>query len=67
MGLLEQRLYVLGSRMVFFCEVEGANSGFKVFGIKLVLCLGNESGERVDVQGESFGTVWSRFLLVDLA
>ena len=66
MGLLEEGLYILGSRMVFFCEVEGANGGFKIFRIKLALCLSNETGKRVGVQGESFGTIGSRFLLVDL-
>lgn len=49
MGILEERLNVLGGRMMFFREVEGPNGGFKVFGIKLALCLGNESGERVGV------------------
>lgn len=67
MGLLEERLNVLGRRMVFFREVEGPNGGFKVFSIKLALCLSNEPGERVGIQGESFGTVGSRFLFVDLA
>lgn len=66
MGLLEKTLYVLGSRMVFFCELEGADGGFKVFGVKLALCLSNETGERVRIQGESFGTVGSCFLLIDL-
>ena len=66
MGCLKERLCILGRRMVFFREVEGANGGFKVFGIKLALCMSDETGERVGVQGESFGTVGSRFLLIDL-
>ena len=49
MGLLEERLYVLGSGMVFLCEVEGANGGFKFFGIKLGLSLSDQTGERVSV------------------
>lgn len=42
-GLLEERLYILSSRMVFFCEVEGADGGFEVFGIKLALCSSDET------------------------
>ena len=38
-GLLEERLHILGSRMVFFCKIEGANGGFEVFGVKLTLCM----------------------------
>lgn len=49
MGLLEKTLYVLSSRMVFFCELEGANGGFKVFRVKLALCSSNETGKRVSV------------------
>lgn len=49
MGFLEERLNVLRSRMVFFREVEGPNGGVKVFGIKLALCLSNDSGERVGI------------------
>lgn len=66
MGLLKERLYILGTRMVFFCVVEGADGCFEVFSIKLALCLSDETRERVGIQGESFGTVGSRFLLVDL-
>lgn len=66
MGILEERLYILGSRMVFFCEVEGIDGTFEVFGIKLALCLSDETGERVGFQGEGFSTVGGRFLLVDL-
>lgn len=65
-SFLEERLYVLSTRMVFFCEVEGADGGFEVFGIQLALCLSDETGERVGVQGESFGTVGSCLFLVDL-
>ena len=65
-GLLKERLYILGSRMLFFCMVEGVNGGFEVFDIKLTLCLSDEPRERMGVQGESFGAVGSRFLLVDL-
>ena len=66
MGLLKERLHICGSRMVFFCEIEGANGGFEVFGIKLVVCLSQETRERVRVQCKSFGAVRSRFLLIDL-
>ena len=66
MGLLEKTLNVLGSRMVFFCEVEGVDGSFKILRIKLALCLSNETRERVGVQGKSFGTVGNCFLLVDL-
>ncbi len=66
MGLLKEGLYIFGTRMMFFCEVEGVDSSFEVFGINLALCLSGETRERVGIQGESFGTVGSRFLLVDL-
>ena len=52
--------------MLVFCKVEGANGGFKVFGVKLALCLSDESRKRMRVQRESFSTVGSCFLLVDL-
>ena len=65
-SLLEEGLYVLGSRMVLFCEVEGADGCFKIFGIKLAVCLSDETGERVGIQGESFITVGSCLLLIDL-
>ena len=45
MGLLEEGLYILGSRMMFFCEVQGADGGFEVFGVKLILGLSHETGE----------------------
>ena len=47
--LLEERLYILGSGMVFLCEVEGADGGFKIFRIKLGLSLSDQTGERVSV------------------
>ena len=49
MGLLKERLYVLGSGMVFLGEVEGANGGFKIFGVKLGLSLSEQTGERVSI------------------
>ena len=66
LSLLEEGLYVLGSRMVLFCEIEGANGCFEIFGIKLAVCLSYETGEGVSIQGESFVTVGRCFLLVDL-
>ena len=65
-SLLEEGLYVLGSRMVLFCEIEGADGCFEIFNIELALCLGYETGERVGIQFESFVTVGRCFLLVDL-
>lgn len=66
MGLLEERLYILGSRMVFFRDVEGADSSFEIFGVQFPLCLSDETGKRMGVQLKRFGTVGSCFLLVDL-
>ena len=65
-SLLEEGLYVLGSRMVLFGEIEGADGCFEIFGIKLAVCLRYETGKRVGIQGESFVAVGRCFLLVDL-
>ena len=65
-SLLEEGLYVLGSRMVLFCEIEGADGCFEIFGIELAVCLSYKTGERVGIEGESFVTVGCCFLLVDL-
>ena len=66
MSFLEERLYVLGTGVVFFYDIQGADGGFEVFGVKLALCLRDETGKRVGVQAESFGAVRSCLLLVDL-
>lgn len=49
MGFLEKTLYILGSRVVFLGEVEGADGGFEILSIKLALRFSNEAGERVGI------------------